>query len=158
MYRLPDGKIIKFPKQVTINGVIYPKTIFTQWSVEKLNDIGIYPIIEEKKYDRNKYIIKEKKEEIKDGCIYITYTTVENPEYESNEMNRLRITRDKMLEETDYMMTYDYFNFVISEKERDEIIAYRQSLRDLPQNIKDIDNVIWPEKPTKIKEKEKNTV
>lgn len=36
-------EVIKSPKDITIDGVTYPKTVFTKWSLSDLVDIGIYP-------------------------------------------------------------------------------------------------------------------
>ena len=73
MYRLPNGVNIKIPKQVEINGIIYPKTIFTSWSRTKLYNIGIKEVIEEK-YDKEHYRVTSWNEEEIDMIIYRTPT------------------------------------------------------------------------------------
>jgi hypothetical protein len=45
---------------------------------------------------------------------------------------QLRIERDKLLQETDWLMTVDNFQTL---ENQDEWIAYRQQLRDLPSTI-----------------------
>ena len=58
-----------------------------------------------------------------------------------------RAKRDKMLESCDYMMALDY---PISADAREQWCAYRQALRDIPQQEGFPDNIEWPVKPTKI--------
>ena len=57
----------------------------------------------------------------------------------------IRIHRDNLLAETDKYMTIDY---PISKEVQDLMRAYRQALRDVPQQDGFPDNVIWPEKPS----------
>ena len=97
MYRLPDGTTIRQPRQVEIGETIYPKTIFTSWPLEKLNGLGIYPIIEQR-YDSKRYKIVNRNEEIRDGHVYITFTLEERPEYIENYKKILyeKINSDRM--------------------------------------------------------------
>lgn len=62
----------------------------------------------------------------------------------------IREQRDSLLNETDKYMTIDY---PISEEDRELIRAYRQALRDVPQQEGFPENVVWPEKPDIIKQK-----
>lgn len=66
----------------------------------------------------------------------------------------LRIERNFLLKECDYVMTIDYFNSLTPEKQTEWSI-YRQNLRDLPStqtpSINDngeLINVTYPTKPT----------
>lgn len=59
----------------------------------------------------------------------------------------LRSSRTTFLMQTDFMMTYDFYNSVLTEQEKTDLSTYRQALRDLPDNTTDIDNVVWPTKP-----------
>ena len=52
--------------------------------------------------------------------------------------------RDALLSATDYMMMPDY---PISDANRDALKAYRQALRDVPEQPGFPDEVAWPEKP-----------
>ena len=54
----------------------------------------------------------------------------------------LRTTRNSTLSETDWTQTND-----IGLENEDEWVAYRQALRDLPANIGDPINPVWPEQP-----------
>ena len=53
---------------------------------------------------------------------------------------RLRKNRNKLLAETDWMANSDVTM-------SDAWKTYRQTLRDLPANTKDLKNPIWPTKP-----------
>lgn len=55
----------------------------------------------------------------------------------------IRIKRDMLLKESDFTQLPDA---PLTEEEKQEIAIYRQTLRDLPENV-DIDNPIFPEKP-----------
>jgi hypothetical protein len=57
------------------------------------------------------------------------------------QMASLRLRRDQLLRETDYLGLPDLGGFSA------EMIAYRQALRDLPANTTDPANPVWPEKP-----------
>jgi hypothetical protein len=59
----------------------------------------------------------------------------------------LRSDRTTRLMQIDFMMTYDFYNDVLSEQEQTDLTTYRQALRDLPDNTTDIDNIVWPTKP-----------
>lgn len=58
---------------------------------------------------------------------------------------RARETRNVLLEETDYILMPDY---PITEEQREAWIAYRQALRDLPEQEGWPTDIIWPEKPS----------
>jgi hypothetical protein len=60
-------------------------------------------------------------------------------------LNKMRIKRNKRLEETDYLLMPDYPH--ASDDIKIQWMNYRQALRDLPNNITDYDNIVWPEKP-----------
>jgi hypothetical protein len=55
---------------------------------------------------------------------------------------RMRLQRDRLLSSCDYIMMPDY---PMQDKSAWE--AYRQALRNLPDNITDIDSFVWPVKP-----------
>jgi len=54
-----NNEIIKKPKNVTINGIDYPKTIFHTWNEPKLNEIGIYSLTIEPYPDHIFYTYEE---------------------------------------------------------------------------------------------------
>lgn len=58
----------------------------------------------------------------------------------------MRAKRNQLLAETDYKLLGDVWSN-LTPKQQNDLIQYRQALRDLPSTITDIDNVIYPEKP-----------
>lgn len=62
----------------------------------------------------------------------------------SLEWNEVRIARDALIEATDWTQVTDC---PLSDEKKTEFLAYRQALRDIPQNYSDPDAVVWPEKP-----------
>lgn len=55
-----------------------------------------------------------------------------------------RSTRDYYLSLTDYLVVNDY---PITNQERDQVLEYRQALRDIPQSRSFPENIVWPEPP-----------
>ena len=55
-------------------------------------------------------------------------------------MRLLRLERDRRIAETDWWATSDRTMTA-------EQTAYRQALRDVPQNYTSLDDVVWPTKP-----------
>lgn len=82
---------------------------------------------------------------VDDGNTPDPYQTAE--EIEAEKWMILRSDRTTRLMQTDFMMTYDFYNSVLTEQEKTDLTTYRQALRDLPDNTVDIDNVVWPTKP-----------
>ena len=56
----------------------------------------------------------------------------------------VRLERNKILSDTDHLIQEDY---PISDEKKQEIKAYRQALRDIPQQYGFPDNIVWPDKP-----------
>lgn len=59
-------------------------------------------------------------------------------------LRRLRNRRDRLLRDTDHTQAPD---FPISGEQRAAWAAYRQQLRDLPENATDLAAVTWPDAP-----------
>ena len=55
----------------------------------------------------------------------------------------VRLERNKLLSNTDHLIQSDY---PISDEKKQEIKAYRQALRDIPQQDGFPDNIVWPDK------------
>lgn len=55
-----------------------------------------------------------------------------------------RSTRDYYLTMTDYLVVNDY---PITAEEREQVLEYRQALRDIPQARSFPENIVWPEPP-----------
>lgn len=60
---------------------------------------------------------------------------------------RIRYVRNNLLKESDFIMQSDV---PIDPEAREQWIAYRQQLRDLPDTC-DLRNPVWPEKPEYVK-------
>ena len=67
----------------------------------------------------------------------------EDPAY-SQKKNEVIQIRNNLLNDSDYLMMVDY---PISDEKKQEIKAYRQALRDIPQQDGFPDNIVWPDKP-----------
>lgn len=71
---------------------------------------------------------------------------VDPPPLEPHQLlERMRLKRDERLLACDYLMMPDY---PIEAALRSDWAAYRQALRDMPENTADLTNIIWPEPPT----------
>jgi hypothetical protein len=82
---------------------------------------------------------------------YLLYDGTTDPQYtpaEEEEIawNELRGQRDNLLRATDFMMTTDFYASMTSQEQSD-VTAYRQDLRDLPDDTSDPYNPVWPTKP-----------
>lgn len=60
---------------------------------------------------------------------------------EELKLKKIRAKRNQLLNESDYMAMPDY---PLTEIQRVGLNAYRQALRDLPNSITDINNVVFP--------------
>jgi hypothetical protein len=99
--------------------------------------VELYDITEE---DYNNYVDKgykfnltTKKIETVDESIILERSWVD-----------LRDTRNKLLSNSDWIMLSDN---TLTEEQKNNWKAYRQALRDLPQNTTDPREVVWPSKP-----------
>jgi hypothetical protein len=83
---------------------------------------------------------------------YLLYDGTTDPEFTQVELDNkawdeLRSERDGLLAATDFMMTQDYYNDILSAQEQTDVKTYRSDLRDLPGETSDPHNVTWPTKP-----------
>lgn len=58
--------------------------------------------------------------------------------------SEVRSTRDYYLQLTDYLIVSDY---PISDKDKEQVVTYRQALRDIPETAGFPETVDWPEPP-----------
>lgn len=65
---------------------------------------------------------------------------------DDNKWINLRLDRDALLQDSDWLMSIS--DSPLSTSKTEEWKTYRQTLRDLPSNTSDIDNINWPNKPT----------
>lgn len=68
-------------------------------------------------------------------------------ELNEQEMENVRSKRNSLLSSSDILVLPDRWMSYTPEKQK-AISDYRQALRDLPNNITDPFNVVWPVKPT----------
>jgi hypothetical protein len=59
-------------------------------------------------------------------------------------LKMLRVQRDWTLAKSDRKMLWDSG---LTDEQRQQWAAYRQALRDLPENITDPERPVWPEPP-----------
>lgn len=105
-------------------------------------------------YDYNSQCLCHDKLIFTDGKITQTYKILDkNPDVLYTEfMQQIRETRNRLLQESDYMCLYD----LVLTREKQYLIdvtEYRKKLRDFPENFPknnncyDIFSVVWPTKP-----------
>lgn len=127
----------------------------SEGGIETLQNLGWYPV-QHNTVDYNPSTQKLKSMSIEfDGRIVYEVYEAENipSEILYNEfITELRITRNKLLQETDYTCLYDIIN-VKGPQWASDWSNYRQQLRDLPNLYNDMNanydirNVNWPVKP-----------
>jgi hypothetical protein len=77
------------------------------------------------------------------------FTEEKPPMSEEDVLAHVRMTRNSLLDKSDYFMLDDVFNNLTS-KEADDLQSYRQALRDFPatlKNVTDIEKIKYPKKP-----------
>ncbi len=80
-----------------------------------------------------------------DGDIVLEVSQERVEAHRAMKLEELRAKRNSLLLETDKYMLSDY---PISSENRDLMVAYRQALRDLPEQVSDPrDEIQWPVKP-----------
>jgi len=83
---------------------------------------------------------------------YLAWDGTTDPEYTQQELDDrawddLRSERDRLLAATDFFMTVDFYDNILTTPEQGEVPTYRAELRDLPDNTTDPYNPPWPTKP-----------
>jgi len=71
-------------------------------------------------------------------------TTYDAEVVEADKWLKIRDTRDQLLRNSDFTQVND---IPFDQTTKDAWIAYRQSLRDLPNTFTNADDVIWPTEP-----------
>lgn len=84
--------------------------------------------------------------------VWLSEGNTPDPEFTEEELENqawdaLRGERDYLLSRTDFMMSFDFYNDKMTGQEQIDVKAYRESLRDLPENTTDPTDVTWPTKP-----------
>lgn len=57
---------------------------------------------------------------------------------------QIRVKREPLMRDTDWTQMPDV---QLTAEKKAEFADYRQALRDIPQNVGNPDDVVWPEKP-----------
>ena len=83
---------------------------------------------------------------------YLAWDGTTDPEFtpqeiEDNAWAELRSQRDMLLSQTDFFMSVDFYNNILTEQQQTDVTAYRQDLRDLPAETADPTDPTWPTKP-----------
>lgn len=127
----------------------------SEGDLNSLIQFGWYPIEHEQvNYDGNTQILEKSDTVIQDKKVIQKYTVrnISTDELYETFISNLRKTRNKLLENSDYMCLVDIVNSRNSQYLVD-ITTYRQQLRNLPDlypnngTIYDYFAIVWPVKP-----------
>lgn len=97
---------------------------------------------------RNELLTDQKyiKQELVDGWWELTKIPEPTAEEIQAQIARdARSKRDYLISQTDYLLQPDY---PISAEQLEEVKAYRQALRDVPEQDGFPETIVWPEMPT----------
>lgn len=129
---------------------LYPNVSFPDVGIpdEFLQQNNLYKVIDFLSHDEQtqNYILLEHPV-IKDNVVYtveVTQKSVE--EIRDYKLTKVRACRNQLLNASDIEVTIDKWEGY-SQELKDSWKTYRQTLRDLPQNIQDFDNITWPIRP-----------
>jgi len=129
-WKLPDGKTIATPKDVTIEDVQYPKEIFRKWSIAELNAIGIYPMREES-YDKKHYKSLYYADNIVDGELVRIHVIAEKydvPHIVEKKVKENKKTYKQLVK--DARAELDYWDAAEDNEQKQVWTTYIKSLRD----------------------------
>lgn len=124
-----DNEHTAFDVTVVMDDKIFPFTYLADGSDD--NDSKISLAVQ-KAYKNNMLNIKEYPDSLKESDFKAL-------------KNKIRSIRDEKLTKTDYLIMSDY---PISDSDRELVLAYRQALRNIPQQEGFPENVVWPEPPS----------
>lgn len=144
MYRYPDGTFRQtLPARVTDNGVVRMTRDLTAGQLDELGYNEAVPVRREPHTDYTT-------EWVKDGLVYreqIVTAVVDEAARAAELAEAVRAERDRLLAECDWTMLTDA---PLGEDERDAWAAYRQELRDVPQQAGFPLHAAWPERPAPV--------
>ena len=84
---------------------------------------------------------------LKDNIVYtVEVLDKTDAEIKSDKLIKVRVCRNNLLNESDGYVTIDRWE-TYSDEQKTAWRQYRQSLRDIPQNANNPDNITWPIKP-----------
>ncbi len=141
LYSFSGQEPKELPDRIRLPGG-YTKTDRTTFSEQDLIDAGYIGPFEKPEYD-------PQKQELIWDSESLSYTINDFPvppePTEEDHWRNLRGWRNTLLSGTDWIFMPDVD---ISEEKKEEWVAYRKLLRDLPENTEDPTNVTWPIEPT----------
>jgi len=141
-----------------INNSIYIQSIFVIFPNVSFPDVGVpdvflqthnlYKVIEFIPHNPETQIFKLLDEPVlKDNIVYTGEVLNKTDEViKSGKLIKVKQDRNELLNESDSYVTIDRWE-AYSDAQKTAWRQYRQSLRDIPQNADDLDNIVWPIKP-----------
>jgi len=141
-----------------INNSIYIQSIFVMFPHVSFPDVGIpdeflqthnlYKVIEFIQYNPETQIFNLLDEPVlKDNIVYTCIVLDKtDAEIKSDKLIKIKQYRNELLNESDGYVTIDRWE-AYSDEQKTAWRQYRQSLRDIPQNVNNPDNITWPIKP-----------
>ena len=121
------GRVIRSPASITINGITYPRNIFTKWSKAELADIGIRPY-REVGVDSKYYWQGAASTEIGDEVV-VTYAAIDRDvaDLKKNMKAQVKALAASKLAATDWMVTRAMEGGTAVS---DDVTAYRAAVRE----------------------------
>ena len=141
-----------------INNSIYIQSIFVMFPNVSFPDVGIpdeflqthnlYKVLEYIPHNPETQIFKLLDEPVlKDNIVYTGEVLNKTDEViKSGKLIKVKQYRNELLNESDSYVTIDRWE-AYSDEQKTAWRQYRQSLRDIPQNANNPDNIAWPIKP-----------
>jgi len=141
-----------------INNSIYIQSIFVIFPNVSFPDVGVpdvflqthnlYKVIEFIPHNPETQIFKLLDEPVlKDNIVYTGEVLNKTDEViKSGKLIKVKQDRNELLNESDSYVTIDRWE-AYSDAQKTAWRQYRQSLRDIPQNANNPDNITWPIKP-----------
>ena len=130
---------------------LFPYVSFPDVGVPEsfLNENNLYKVVDAPEFDEKiQKLVILSEPVLKDNLIY-TFEIINksNEEIYNEKMQKVRLLRNQLLLESDIYVLSDKWDFYTNEQK----IAwknYRQELRDVPQFFSDLNDVLWPNKPS----------
>lgn len=149
MYRVRSTGEVKSQGEVRS---LYPNTSFpSQWSAELVDNLGLDPVLETPAPATTRYQTASKngvEQDAKGNWVWKWSVSEMDDEakaaMDAQQASSVRSTRNKLISESDWTQLDDT---PISNSKKLEWAAYRQSLRDVPDQTGFPWDIAWPKKP-----------
>jgi hypothetical protein len=141
LYSFRGSEPTLLPHRITLSDGS-SRTDSTTFTDEELADAGYTGPYVQPNYDLNTQILVWNSDSLTfsvEERIPQIQSLTEEQKYEF-----MRYERNKRLQSSDWTLLLDS---PLTDEEKNNWIQYRQNLRDLPANIEDIDNIVWPVSP-----------